>query len=66
MSLFTVIDLSNVKRESNLISLSDNSIIEIGDHNYHKFYNMTKYSSPLTKEVEKLLKIGASLEESMI
>ena len=63
--LFTVIDLSNVKRESNLILLSDNSIIEIGDHNYHKFYNMTKHSSAPDQKVEKLSKIGASSEESM-
>ena len=56
MSLFTVIDLSNVKRESNLISLSDNSIIEIGDHNYHKFYNMTKYSSPPDQRSGEIVK----------
>ena len=56
ISLFTVIDLSNVKRESNLILLSDNSIIEIGDHNYHKFYNMTKHSSAPDQKSGEIIK----------
>lgn len=56
ISLFTVIDLSNVKHESNLILLSDNSIIEIGDHNYHKFYNMTKHSSAPDQKSGEIIK----------
>lgn len=41
---FSAKDLPNIKRESNLIALSDSSIIAMGDHNYHKFYSMTKHS----------------------
>ena len=39
-----------------MILLSDNSIIEIGDHNYHKFYNMTKHSSAPDQKSGEIIK----------
>lgn len=53
---FTLNDLSNVKRESNLISLPDNSIIAMGDHNYHKFYNITEHSFAADKKSGEIIK----------
>ena len=56
ISFFSVIDLSNVRRESNLIALSDHSIIAVGDHNYHKFYNMTEHSSDPDQRSGEIIK----------
>lgn len=53
---FTFSNLSDVRRESNLISLPDNSIIAIGDHNYHKFYNMTEYTFAADKKSGEIIK----------